>query len=382
MAKSSQPLKIGFVLDGGLEKPDGVQQYILNLGQWFKSQGHEVRYLVAGRIDPPNQDAISLSRNVHVISNGNRLAIPLPASRSRLKDFMAREKFNVLHVQTPYSPMMGEQLIFLADDSTAVIGTFHIVPKSWYLAFGNWLLGRWCYLSLRRFDKMLSVSSAAQKIAKRDFWIDSEILPNVVDFNYFAAAKGRYNDDIPTILFFGRLVPRKGPQLLLMAVDQLKKTRPELKFRVVVCGGGPLESKLKTFVAHNDLEETVEFVGFVKEEDKASYYASADIAVFPSNGGESFGIVLLEAMASGKTAVLAGDNEGYRSVLAEKPELLFDPNDAGALANKLAQFLEDNQLRQTMARWGQDYAATFDVKLIGAKLLDIYAEALLKRSER
>jgi phosphatidylinositol alpha-mannosyltransferase len=380
----SQPkkpsLKIAYVLDGGLEKPDGVQQYILALGAWMKSQGHSVRYLVSGKIAPGITDGISLSRSMKVISNGNRLTIPLPANRATLRQVIKDEKFDVLHVQTPYSPMMGEQLIFLSPDTTAVIGTFHIVPKNALLDVGDWILGHYCYFSARHFDKMLSVSSAAQKIAKRDFNLESDILPNVIDYERFNTAQPfqEYMGDKTTILFFGRLVPRKGCKLLLQAIKQLTD-RGISNFKVIVCGTGPQAKELKNYVMHNGLEQIVEFKGFIEEKDKPRYYASADISVFPSNGGESFGIVLLEAMASGKAAVLGGDNVGYRSVLSPKPELLFDPKDVTALAGKIEELLSNEKLRADQANWAKEYSREFDVNVLCKEIEDIYIKTFAKK---
>src|SRR5581483_12518242 len=118
-----------------------------------------------------------------------------------------------------------------------------------------------------------------------------------------------YDDNKLTVLYFGRLVARKGCLQLLEAVNELVSQQLSLPdFRVVICGSGPEKSKLEAYVSKHGLSPYVEFRGFIKEEDKPSYYGSADIAVFPSYGGESFGIVLLEAMASGRAAVLAANN--------------------------------------------------------------------------
>lgn len=383
MAKSVPSIKIGFVLDGGLQKPDGVQQYILALGQYYKRQGHEVRYIVAGKITPGIENAVSLSRSLKVISNGNRLTVPLPASRKTIKDYLSREQFDVLHIQTPYSPMMGEQLIFQSNPKTAIIGTFHIVPKTWYLSVGDWLLGHYCYFSIKRFDQMLSTSTASQYIAKRDFRINSEVLPNVIDYKKFNQAKAfsMYQDGTLNILFFGRLVPRKGCLYLLQAISHLINNGNKLpKFRVIVCGAGPMESTLKKYALKNNLDKIVEFKGFIEEKDKPKFYASADIAVFPSTGGESFGIVLLEAMASGKAAVLAGNNEGYKTVMAPQANLLFKPQDSAGLASKIENLLRNELQRQKYSQWGENYSKEFDVNIVGAKLFNIYQNALHNRS--
>jgi phosphatidylinositol alpha-mannosyltransferase len=278
---------------------------------------------------------------------------------------------------------MGAKLVKAADQETAIVGTFHIAPYTWMVTIGNYLLGWWCRLSLRRFDMMLSVSSAAQSFARQTFHIPSRILPNVVDFKRFHDAKplDRYKDDMPTILFLGRLVPRKGALVLLKAVSLLAARSDVPNFRVVICGKGQQMTQLQRYVADNNLADSIELVGFVSEADKPRYYASADIAVFPSTGGESFGIVLLEAMANGSTAVLAGDNIGYRSVMAPRDELLFDARDAELLATKIAALLTDEPTRTKAAAWGEAYARNFDINVVGAELVEVYQVALRKRRD-
>jgi phosphatidylinositol alpha-mannosyltransferase len=383
VSKEKSKLKIGYILDGGLEKPDGVQQYILALGGWMKSQGHEVRYIVAGNIAPGITDAISLSRSIEVSSNGNSLTIPRPVSRKKLKDYLNKEQFDVLHVQTPYSPLMGEQLIFLSPKSTAVIGTFHVVPYNKLLSIGNWLLGHYCHFSIKRFDKMFSVSPAAQKIAKRDFRIDSSILPNVIDYAKFSSATPvkKYQDGKINILFFGRLVERKGCIYLLKAIVNLKDRGIDIKtLRVIVAGSGPQAKELKDFATNNNLAGVVEFTGFVEEVDKPKYYASADIAVFPALGGESFGIVLIEAMCSGHAAVLGGANDGYGSVLAAQPELLFKVKDDNELTDKLVELLDDETKRHNFASWARSYAKEYDVNVVGARLEATYLDTVFAKN--
>ena len=381
MGTPAKPLKIGLVLDDGLDSPDGVQQYILTIGNWLREQGHEVRYLVGQTSRRDIEGAHSLSRNIRVSSNGNHMSIPLPTSRRKLRRFLEAENFDVLHVQTPYSPFMGEQLIMLAGPATAIIGTFHILPNSWLASLGTRALGLLSRMSLRRFDAMLSVSPAAAEFARRTFGLQSTVLPNVINYQRFHGARplAEYDDDALTILFLGRLVPRKGCLLLLRAITRLRTETGLPKFRVLICGRGPQEAKLRQFIDNNQLQDIVTLKGFVSEADKPRYYASADIAVFPSGGGESFGIVLIEAMAAGKAAVLAGDNPGYRSVMDAREELLFDARDPGALAEKLAFYMKDGKRRRQARDWESGHAKQFDVNIVGAKLLDIYQKALLKK---
>ncbi|HZL07911.1 MAG TPA: glycosyltransferase family 4 protein [Candidatus Dormibacteraeota bacterium] len=381
MATPAKHLKIGLVLDSGLDKPDGVQQYVLAIGEWLRGQGHDVHYLVGQTEREDIQGLHSLSRSVKVRFNGNDGSIPLYASKSKLKAFLAAEHFDVLHVQVPHHPLLAQRIILAADSRTAVVGTFHIAPYSKLVTVANKALGIWLKPSLKRFDRMVSVSTAAADFAKQTFGITTEVLPNVIDYKRFHKAKPlpEYDDDIFTILFLGRLVPRKGCQLLLEAIVLLSRRLDLPKFRVLVCGRGPLEAKLRRFAGERGLNDIVSFVGFVSEDDKPRYYASADISVFPSSGGESFGIVLLEAMAGGKAVVLAGDNSGYHSVMAPRPDLLFDAESASTLAKKLGYYMQNQPQRRSMQTWGAGYSKEFDVKTVGAKLLNIYYETLRKR---
>jgi phosphatidylinositol alpha-mannosyltransferase len=170
--------------------------------------------------------------------------------------------------------------------------------------------------------------------------------------------------------------------VLVKAVAQLAQRTDIPKFRLVICGNGPLKGALEREVQKSGLADIVEFAGFVDEDIKPRYYASADLTVFPSSGGESFGIVLIEAMASGRAAVLAGNNPGYASVMAPQPGLLFDPYDASGLSEYIAVCLLDKQLRGQMAKWGREHAHTFDVDVVGPQLVDIYNKALRKRSRQ
>lgn len=382
MATKKQ-LKIGFILDTSLDPNDGVQQYVVGLGEWFRAEGHDVHYLVGETKHRQLINIHSLSKNFSVVFNGNRTTIPLIPNPLRLRKFMRRQKFDVLHVQTPHHPLLAQPLLLFADKQTAAIGTFHILPYDTLSKVGTWLLGFVLRPSLKRLDALLAVSSAAAAFTKTTYRMNSMVLPNVVDYQRFSKAKPleRYDDDILTILFLGRLVPRKGCRLLLEAVRILAEKPDMPAFRVVICGNGPLMNDFKDFVAANGLQERVIFEGFVQEDEKPRFYASADISVFPSIGGESFGIVLLEAMASGKAAVFAGDNPGYRSVLAERSEMLFDTSSVDVLVQLLEQYLSDAELRKAASQWGETYTAKFDVNVVGKQLLTIYDEALQKRRQ-
>lgn len=377
----AKPLKIGFVLDTSLDPPDGVQQYILRLGEWMTAQGHEVHYLVGETKRTDIANVHSLSRNVTVTFNGNKMTIPLWAHRSKVKKLLVEQRFDVLHVQSPYHPLMA-QYILRKSKTAGIVSTFHILPYGGLAAFANRLLGLTLKPSLKKINTFLSVSSAAAEFQKETFGVDSRVLPNVFDYPRFANARPILPEtDAITILFLGRLVERKGCQYLLQALAGLDlATLP--KIRVVVCGKGALLDELKLYAEQHGLSDIVEFAGFVSEDDKPGYYASADISVFPSTSGESFGIVLLEAMASGRASVLAGNNPGYATVMQPRPDLLINPKDTAAFAAKLKELIMDGVIRKDAADWGRDYVKDFDVSVVGPKLISEYEMAIASAKEK
>ncbi len=377
-------MKIGFIIDDTLDKPDGVQQYVLSLGAWYHSQGHQVHYLCgqSQRTDLPNVH--SLSRNIAVRFNGNHLTVPLPADKKAIHRLLEAEQFDVLHVQMPYSPMLAGRIIKLADASaatghkTVVVGTFHILPISRLVRTATKLLGWWLRPSLRRLDAVYAVSPAARQFAAAAFDFDLSsvgVSPNVADVAKFQVAKpfSRYDDATPTIMFLGRLVPRKGCHTFVEAIALLRqRLGDELPFRAVVCGKGPLDTALRAQSNQAGLDEIIEFTGFVSEADKPRYMASADIMAFPSSGGESFGIVLIEAMAANRPVVLAGDNPGYASVMHERPDLLFPATNAEALADLMEAYLRDGAKAIATVEWQKNYVPQFDTAGVGADLLTAY----------
>lgn len=374
-------MKIGFVLDDSLDPADGVQQYVLTLGYWFRENGHEVHYLVGHteRDDIPNIH--NLSRTLSVRANSNRMATPLPARTKKIERLLSRNKFNVLHVQMPYSPFLAAKVINQAPDHTAVIGTFHVMPYSLRETLATKALAAVLYKNIKRFDRVLSVSKPAAEFAKKAFNVDSEILPNVVDVGRFKKGKklAKYNDGFTNIVFLGRLVRRKGCMHLLEAISHLSNNYTTKNIRVIICGKGPQRAILQQFVRDNKLENIVEFVGFVPEKQKPDYLATADVVVLPSTGGESFGIVVVEAMSAGADVIIAGDNPGYRSVLNDAEKQLVNPRDIPAFANTIRHFIEDVQARKSARNWQSQQAVQYDVKVIGPKLLKIYQEELNKR---
>ncbi|MGB4758937.1 MAG: glycosyltransferase family 4 protein [Candidatus Saccharimonadales bacterium] len=380
MAKTIKPsagnsrLRIGFVFDDSLDKNDGVQQYVLGLGAYYTSLGHEVHYLVGQteRRDLPRVH--SLSKNIGVSFNGNKMSMPLLASKRTIKKLFAEISFDVLHVQMPHSPFMAQRVINAAPSGTFIIGTFHILPNSKLVILANKYLKLLLRSSLKRIDRVVSVSPAAQKFLRASWHINSVVVPNHTKTEqYLRAQPHRGYAHSCNIVFLGRLVERKGCQQLLSAIKQMIRLElTKQPFKVVICGKGPLMSRLQSYVGMNGMDHIVSFVGFVDEQEKPSYLAAADIAVFPATGGESFGIVLLEAMAASRGVVLGGNNPGYQSVLGGHDGQLFDPNDTHEFAQLLAAYLSASQRREAARQWQTDAVQAYDVSVVGSRLLHMY----------
>lgn len=372
-------MKIGLVFDDSLDRPDGVQQYVLALGAWFSSQGHEVHYLVGQTRATVPQNIHSLANNINVRFNGNRLSIPRPVRRRQIRELLQREQFDVLHVMMPYSPFFAARVVAAAAPTTVVSGIFHILPQSGMVRRATYALGWWLRRSLRRFDVVFATSPAAKRFAEQAFALNNVIVsPNVVAVDRFRLAEPfeRYRDGVSTIMFLGRLVPRKGCQLLLEAMASLNNSQQSQQWRLVVCGKGPLESALKQQAEQLGIGSKTEFTGFISEADKPRFLASADLAVFPSTGGESFGIVLVEAMAASRPVVLAAANPGYACVMEPRPEQLFAPGEIQALAETIQTFLDKPAAHQAAKDWQDAYVGQFDTAVVGRQLLDEYTAQL------
>ena len=369
-------MKIALVLDDSIDRPDGVQQYVRSLGGHLASAGHDVHYVcsVSESTDPAVH---SLARNASVRFNGNGLRTPLPASRRRIREFLDAERFDVIHVQTPHSPVFAGLVVDearkLQARSVRIVATFHILPHGRVSAWATRALGTVLRRNLRKFDAFAAVSAPAAGFARDSFGIDCTVIPIGIDVAGFADAvrkprPPRGDGDPLVVSFLGRLVARKGVLELIDAIALLPAALLG-RLEVRVGGKGPLLGEAEAAIAARGLADVVRMVGFVSEADKPQFYADADVAVFPATGGESFGIVLIEAMASGAGVVLAGANPGYLSVIGDRPEVSVDATDTEAFAAALATLLSDGALRAELHAEQAARITSFDLSLVGARVV-------------
>lgn len=373
---ATHKLRIGLVFDDSLDRPDGVQQYVMRMAEWLREHGHEV-YLLVGETherDLPNLH--SLSRNVTVKFNGNTMSIPRPVSRKMLRRLLDDLQLDVVHVQTPYSPFMAGRLMSLTGSDTAMVGTFHILPYSWVVKLANRVLAVLNRRTDRQFDTVMAVSPPASEFARRYYGYNGPVVPNPFRLGDYTVTPHAKNH-VPRIIFLGRLVTRKGAKQLLLAIKYMLEhdlyTGP---LSVTIAGRGHLLDELKAIAATISDSTTVDFPGFIAEDDKPELIESADIFALPSISGESFGISLIEGLAACRGVVLAGDNAGYASILYELPELLVDPRNTEEFAKLLAHWLKDAAGRASMAKRQKQYVQQFDIAVVGRKVEAIYADAL------
>jgi phosphatidylinositol alpha-mannosyltransferase len=232
--------------------------------------------------------------------------------------------------------------------------------------------------SAPRFDEIISVSAAAALFAARWSRMEAnQIVPNMLDLAAIPGGRSG-NDEGPAIdiAFVGRLVPRKGARELIDAIAFLdrRRSRPT---RVAIVGEGPHRDRLQRRVRALGLDESVTFLGRVDDQVKFAVLSAARIACFPSRYGESFGIVILEALAAGAEAVLAGCNPGYSELLA--PEGLVDPEDSPAFAARIWELLDDGNARRALGSRQRAMLPRFDSEVVVEEVLRVYRAALARR---
>lgn len=376
------PLRVALVYDDSLDRPGGVAEYTTTLAGELVRRGHHVAFLVGGTKarEVGSARVYCLARNVGVRFNGNSLTVPLRSREDEIERVLREERFDVLHVQMPYSPLMAARVIARAAPETAVVGTFHLAADRLGTRAGARLLAAVSRTSAARFDRVMAVSDTAARAAERCFGIDVDtVVPNMTSVapHVWQAPPRPKQDARASIVFLGRLVPRKGVACLLDAVAQLRASGIEPN--VVIAGDGPLRARLERRRDALRLRDLVEFRGAIEPHERAPLFASADIACFPASYGESFGIVLVEAMTAGAGAVVASRIPGYAEVLANDGDVLAPAGDATALAERLATLLRDERLRTSVRRRQRRIAERYAAEPVAARVLAVYSDALTLR---
>ena len=369
-------MKIGIVSPYAYPRPGGANAHIRETYSRLTELGHDVRIITAPwGDDPPAKDVIQIGRAMAIPFNGSIGRITLSVRLEWLISHMLeREKFDVIHHHEPFVPFLSFQILDSARCPN--VATFH--------AFGGFSFSYWTgRIVLDRYmnklDARITVSSAARHFVSRYFPGEYRIIPNGVDVDFYANAKPfpEFRDGRVNIFFVGRVEPRKGAMYLMRAYAKIKERYPET--RLIIAGRGPEIGKLRRY-AHERKVGDVFFAGRPSDEDKARFYKTADIFVAPSTGQESFGIVLLEAMAAG-CAVVASDIHGYKRVVQRNVTgLLVEPKDPDALAEALERLINDPAQRTSLGQAGAMRAHEYDWTHVTTELVQVYEEIIARHS--
>jgi phosphatidylinositol alpha-mannosyltransferase len=363
--------RIGIVCPYGWDSPGGVQTHVADLAQYLISKGHFVSVLAPTLSEEGLPD--------YLVSAGKPIAIPYngavarilfgPLAFARVRHWISQGEFDILHLHEPAIPSISLLACFAAEGP--LVGTFHASANRQRAIFA---IGPILEPVIEKLTARIAVSEAARETLREHLETDAVVVPNGIYANRLA--KGAVNDRWSgnTIGFVGRFdEPRKGLALLVQALPAIIRQIPDVK--VIVAGPGN-ESEFREKIASH-LQERFIFLGRVSEEDKADLLTSVGIYVAPNNGGESFGIILAEALAAG-AAVVASDIPAFRSLLGDgQYGTLFSSEDADSLAEVAIELLQDRARRDAIAAHGKSYAQSFDWDLVAERIYDVYEMAMV-----
>jgi phosphatidylinositol alpha-mannosyltransferase len=361
-------MRVGIVCPYSWDIPGGVQAHVRDLAEALIGLGHHVSVLTPGDEDgayPPY--VVAAGRAVPVRYNGSVARLQFgPVSATRVRRWLREGRFDVLHVHEPAAPSLSLLAVMLARGP--IVATFHTATeRSRVLEFSAGLLQPF----LEKIGGRIAVSAAARKVQVEHLGGDAVEIPNGVAVSQYATAEPLpgYPRSGGTIGFVGRYdEPRKGMPVLLDALARLAPSRPGLRLLVAGRGdAGELRDGLPAVLA-----DRVDLLGQVSEADKARMLRSVDIYCAPNTGGESFGIILLEAMAAG-APIVASDLEAFRRVLDDgRAGVLFGTGDGADLAGALGALLDDADRRGSLSASGSRLVHTFDWPVVAQQVLQVY----------
>lgn len=368
-------MKIALVSPYDYPYPGGVTNHVRELAAQLRVTGHDVRIMApsSNRNLEREEDNVYRIGNVRRIpANGSiaRITLSFRLAR-RVREVLASERFDVVHAHEPLMPSLPPTVLRY---STALnIGTFHAYRGSYYGYFYGRPVLRRVFSNL---DGRIAVSRAAKRFVRQYFMAPYKIIPNGVDIDRFAPEHvepiPELMDGRPNILFVGRPEKRKGVGYLLRAYPHIKNAFPDARF-VIVGAGDWEDSPYRAYIERHRLRD-IQVVGRVPNDQLPRYHRSADVFCAPAVEGESFGIVLLEAMAAG-LPVVASDIEGYSQVLTDGQEgFLVPPRNENALAAAVCRVLQNKELAMSMGTVGRHSAEAYSWPRIAEQVLDFYVK--------
>lgn len=373
-----RPLRVGIVCPYSFDVPGGVQFHVRDLAEALIGRGHEVSVLAPAADDTPVPPyLVAAGRAVPVHYNGSVARLTFgPVTAGRVRRWLTAGRFDVLHLHEPVTPSLGMLALWIADGP--VVATFHTsIVRSRSLQVAYPLVRQ----SLEKISLRIAVSEDARRTLVEHLGGDAVVIPNGVWVDAFAGVgtepRWTGTSKAPTIAFLGRLdEPRKGLAVLLRAVPTVLDAYPGA--RVLVAGRGDTGEEQARDVL-GDRAGAVEFLGGVSEQDKARLLASVDVYCAPQTGGESFGIVLVEAMSAG-TTVVASDLGAFTRVLDDGDAgVLFRTGDPADLGATLVRVLRDRELRDRVSARASHVVGRYDWSAVTDQVLAVYEMAVAGR---
>jgi phosphatidylinositol alpha-mannosyltransferase len=370
-------MHIGIVTQSFYPIKGGVTEHVNCLYRGLEKLGHEVTIITAnftGFDDDYGMNVVRIGRDLTVPINGAfcNMTVGLELV-DKLKQIEKEKKFDLVHIHCPMNPVLP--LLAINHLKAPKIGTFHtLMDRNVLLEIFKERLKSY----VDRLDGRIAVSEVCQEFTQKYFPGEYRVIPNGVDTNRFSPQAGilpEYKDENLKILFVGRMDPRKGFKYLLQAFPIVYQRLPKVK--LIVVGNGFLRYWYNLSLP-SILQPRVDYLGFVTADKLPQYYSSCDIYCSPATHGESFGIVLLEAMASGKP-IVASNIKGYNSLVKNNQEgILVEPKNPLQLAEALIELGKNKKKREQMAKKGREKALKFSWDKVVKEIENYYFEVLDK----
>jgi phosphatidylinositol alpha-mannosyltransferase len=364
-------LRIGIVCPYGWDTPGGVQNHVRDLAEYLLMQGHMVSVL-APAVD---EDALPS----FVVSAGKPIAIPYngavarvlfgPVAFARVRQWISHGNFDLLHLHEPAIPSLSLLACWAAEGP--MVGTFHAASKKQRAIFA---VGPILEPVIEKLSVRIAVSEAARLTLTEHLETDAIVIPNGIFAERFRNGSSRPQWIGNTLGFVGRFEePRKGLSVLLDALPIVARAIPNV--RLLIMGPGESDDVMKD--VDPQVAARISFLGRLNDEEKSDFLSSLSLYVAPNTGGESFGIILAEAMAAG-AAVVASDIPAFAALLGDGLYgTLFESENAVDLANKIIELLRDDEKRTALALGGQEHAKIFDWDNIAEQIFSVYEMSMV-----
>ncbi len=372
----NRPLKILIVSDPYYPYPSGISEYTFYLAKYLKKHNNDIKILTTHYKNEEKED--------DVLRFGKVLLIPMNKSYatmafgfeipSKVKNLLYNNDFDIVHLNGPFFPSLS--FFALHYSKTTNIAAFLNAGFKFY-NYGSKVFRKVYKKYLDKIDGYFAISETAKLAMQPYFPGDYEIIPAGVDIEFFKKDGDKFDiEGYPKILFLGRLDERKGVLKIINVFSKFLKVKKDAK--LIIAGKGPLDTVARKLVKDLNIEDRVLFTGYVKKDDIPKYYRTADIYCSPALGGESFGIVLLEAMAC-NTPVIASSIHGYSQVIENfKNGILFDPLSDDDLVSKLILLSDDEKLRESLKINGEKRALEYSWENVSFKIEEFYRKVLSK----